>query len=474
MRSLLWVVGGWASSAAAAPVAHWRFDGNASDSVGTRHGNVIGGTTTYVTGVAGQAIQLQSDGAKVQFSSVLSTLGSGPFTVSIWARHDALFAGNTVSDTLFHDNANGVVLSGNKNSAAAFPPDGLGLTARINGAAFSAEPSAVDRTSDVNPWLESGGWHHVVMGRTATTEYLYVDGALVSSGARAAVSHTNPYVTSVGYHAGNNHSWPGAIDDLQVYDDWVGPMGVALLYASPGTRVDGSSDLDSDGHPDVADTCPGRADAAQLDSDGDGYGDACASPRASIGSNVVHFGDAVAANAVVGAGAVLGRRSAVGRRAEVGAGASLGEDVVLAADTFVAAGATLGARTTLAFGAVAFTDVGTDVLLGNLSTVGATASVGAGVTIGRSGVVDGSVGDDVSVGAGAQVDSGATIGTGTRVGGNTIVHAAVVGDHVVTGRGVVIGAGATIGANSRLRAGAIITPGATVPPNTVVPPGTWP
>ena len=103
---------------------------------------------------------------------------------------------------------------------------------------------------------------------------------------------------------------------------------VLVLAAFAGSTAL-AADFDLDGIDDTVDNCIAVANDLQEDTDGDGYGDACAHPTAQIGA-VTRFEAAyVGARAVIADGADIGSGAIVGRRSIVGQGAVIGDDAVL-------------------------------------------------------------------------------------------------------------------------------------------------
>jgi len=168
------------------------------------------------------------------------------------------------------------------------------------------------------------------------------------------------------------------------------------------------NDEDGDGVLDADDNCPTVSNASQLDSNNDGFGDACVDPSASLSTR-----------------------------------ATIDRTVTIGANSVVKSRATIGARTAL----------GTSV------TVDMDAHVGAAVTIGNSS----------SVSSGSSVGDGSTVGASVLIGRNvTILENVVIGDTVNIGVGSVICSGARIGANSTIAKNALIQTNQLVPPASAV------
>jgi carbonic anhydrase/acetyltransferase-like protein (isoleucine patch superfamily) len=158
-----------------------------------------------------------------------------------------------------------------------------------------------------------------------------------------------------------------------------------------------STDQDGDNVPDDVDNCPTVANSDQLDSNGDGFGDACVSPTAII-----------SAGATVSPTAKIGALSSIRRNANIGAGASVGQLTTIDQNAVIGANASVGDSTLISQG----------------------SSVGAGSTIGSSVVIDQNVtilqnvviGDATHIGQGSVICSGAHIGANSIIGKNALIQ----------------------------------------------------
>jgi UDP-3-O-[3-hydroxymyristoyl] glucosamine N-acyltransferase len=271
----------------------------------------------------------------------------------------------------------------------------------------------------------------------------------------------------------------------------------AFGWALAGTAF--AADLDGDGFDDATtDNCPGVPNPTQVDSNLDGYGDACVHPTvfvpasatlgwgvtiggfATVGADV-NAGDrtSIAPKSVVGVGMDLGSDGVVGRRARVGADGVVGSFFGFQADTdigddllapfsgfLVGYGAIVGDRVEV---------TGTNVVVGNLADVGDDATLGAGASIGRDATIGaGAVLEDgVQIGAGAVVGPNSTIRAGAQIRSGVVIGVGVdVGENARIGRGTQLEAGARVGDRARLASQVIVRAGGVVDDDVFVPRGT--
>jgi acyl-[acyl carrier protein]--UDP-N-acetylglucosamine O-acyltransferase len=221
-----------------------------------------------------------------------------------------------------------------------------------------------------------------------------------------------------------------------------------------------AQDTDNDGVPDASDTCPATADATNLDSNGDGWGDACAHPSAQVdASATLEEGAYVGARAIVGAGARLGVGATVGRRAEVEAGARIGAGGAISRAARVGAGAIVGDGAVLGYAASVgpHAVLGSTVRVGNLATIGAGASLADDVSVGRGTVMRGDAATGVHVGPDVLIEGGAALDANARVRrGGTVRAEARLGAGAVVGRGAEVRRGAEVSTTHAVRASAIV------------------
>lgn len=207
------------------------------------------------------------------------------------------------------------------------------------------------------------------------------------------------------------------------------PAALAQLPPPPPNlepSFDPSADTDGDGIADGVDNCGTIANGDQSDINRDGYGDACISPKAYLGENVViSFGTVVERDAMIGDDVFLGERAHIGTAAQIGARSSLLQD----------------------------TSVGRKVIVGDASYIDGTVTVEDYVVLGENcylayGTVVSAyshLGEGVNLGPNVRLDKGVQIGNWVWVGPE-----AAIGAHSLLGDGVQVSEEVQLGQNARL------------------------
>lgn len=221
-------------------------------------------------------------------------------------------------------------------------------------------------------------------------------------------------------------------------------------------------DEDGDGIPDPDDNCVTVPNPDQIDSDGDGHGDACVppgtlAPTASLGvASVVGSDSRIRSDAVVGERATIGSRVRIDRAVVVGDGLVTGDRVRIGRES------RLGDRV----------ELGDRVIIRTRNSVGDDVVLGAGARIGGRDAIIGDrtiIGADASIGSRVEIGTDVVVGDGTRIRrGAEIENNVQIGANVRISRGVEIGPDVVIGDNTRILPGAVIEAGAHIGANVVI------
>jgi acetyltransferase-like isoleucine patch superfamily enzyme len=163
-------------------------------------------------------------------------------------------------------------------------------------------------------------------------------------------------------------------------------------------------DSDHDGIPDDTDNCPTVYNPDQLDSNGDGYGDACVAPGVVIPPGVT-----------IGYAPVIGSGSVINKNVTAGDNLKLGESVTLDKNVKASNNVTVGDRTEINQSVT----IGDDVTIGSDVFINRSVTIGSGVTIGNATVI----------GQSTMIGNNAKIGQGVVIGKNvTVQNCAVIAD----------------------------------------------
>ncbi|TWT78829.1 FecR protein [Planctomycetes bacterium CA13] len=195
------------SLSAAELVAHWKFDGNAKDSVGVQHGKVSG-DVAFSPGRLGQAAAFDGDGDFIVMGA--DPLPRTDFTLAAWVSMDEISTTEAYIAGTQKSSVAGAFLRVEPNlslMATVLPNDNV-----IIEAASSARQCVI------------GQWAHVAMTVSRVNGLkLYFNGGLVGS-SDAGKSHVEagnftiarrPDPVQIG---GSNCYWSGKIDDVAVWD----------------------------------------------------------------------------------------------------------------------------------------------------------------------------------------------------------------------------------------------------------------
>ncbi|NEA30675.1 LamG-like jellyroll fold domain-containing protein [Streptomyces sp. SID13031] len=201
-----------------AAVAHWPLDGDGTTSVPDslhHHDGTAGGTTGWANGRLGDALNFDGVTGSVSTSGGAAVDTSHSFSVSAWARLDAL------------DNTSRSVVSEDGNDVSGFFLDYRGDTHKW---AFWMPKSDCSSCGGdfvvASPQL--GVWTHLVGVYDATRGQisLYVNGTLAGTAA-----HTTPWQATGAVQLGRSkysgrpaQYWYGGIDEVQLYDRVLGDL----------------------------------------------------------------------------------------------------------------------------------------------------------------------------------------------------------------------------------------------------------
>ena len=189
-----------------APVAHWRFDGDADDSAGSSNGSAMNGASfTTAPSVGSHALSLDGSDDHVDLASHVSNfpLGNSARSVTGWFRADA---GNQ-RQTFFTYGPN---VEGKRLSIAA---DRTQALVAVSGHAWG-----------VNNLSLADGWHHIAVtfaGGRSDDFSIYLNGALQSASTLGGVRRqvdTRTGTAAIGQSVGGNAHYSGDIDDVRLYD----------------------------------------------------------------------------------------------------------------------------------------------------------------------------------------------------------------------------------------------------------------
>ena len=211
-------------------VAHYKLDGNANDSAGSYNG-----TATNITYIANAAVGPTISGGAAYFaggagtSKITTSLDLDSYdenwSISMWVKYDfdSTYRGIAGScDSLSH---NGMVIDQGTSGQIRF-------RLRINAASYSSLSSSGT--------YGDGQWHHIVVIKGGTTNYLYIDGnkEILSTATTNGVNHLGFTLGMIGTSTVTAYSMRGSIDDVRVYNDELTAAEALNIYNNTSIPTD--------------------------------------------------------------------------------------------------------------------------------------------------------------------------------------------------------------------------------------------
>lgn len=199
-------------------ISWWQAEDDAIDAIGTNHGTAQG-SAGFASGHVGQAFQFDgSDG----YMALPDNLFPFPTT------------GNTSNtpfsfETWFATTESGVILGQQgltgpyTETAGSVPAIYVGLDGKLRAELFwGGSESPISSDKKVN----TGNFHHLAVVYDGSNETIYLDGAVIGSGARTQTAYADSYTYQFGTGVGGNRSaifngWSnfnGRIDEPSLYD----------------------------------------------------------------------------------------------------------------------------------------------------------------------------------------------------------------------------------------------------------------
>jgi hypothetical protein len=199
-------------------VAHYPFEGNATDVQGVHNGTLIN-SPTFSTGQQSQAVVLNGSSQYVTIPHAANLNPTTAMTIALWFNASTLVPNTNYGDTL--------VSKGNWNGAdnygLEFYQDQLRChVGRIwnEGATYAASNFSANR------------WYHVACRATGTGHTLFVNGQPVASSGVAAQAVTSTINLTLGVQSAFTTvgHWTGSLDEVQIYTRGLSDAEILALY----------------------------------------------------------------------------------------------------------------------------------------------------------------------------------------------------------------------------------------------------
>ncbi len=209
--ALVCLLSGWLPGFVQADlVHHYRFDSDASDSVGTAHGTLINGAS-----VSGGVLNLDGTNDYVQFNTYLVP-GSGSYSVALFAK----WTGGSfqLAEMISQGYSGG---------------PGFFLGIKDSG----GEIRATDTWQTTGVFYPNDGQSHhfaLTVDSSANQSYLYLDGSLSATFASALTTAQASTFTRFGRQFQTwSEYFQGTLDDVRVYNHTLSALDVANLAGVP-------------------------------------------------------------------------------------------------------------------------------------------------------------------------------------------------------------------------------------------------
>ncbi len=199
-------------------IAHWAFDGNATDSAHNYDLTLVG-NPGFGPGRFGQALQL--NGTNTQYAvrpidDPAFDFGAGDFTIQIWANFNQHLSEQTLIE---------------KFTGGGGP--GWTFTTPFICPQFYTEPAGF--AQGCYP-LPTGEWEQYVVERSGNSLLIYVDGNLLAVGSvfGALPASTNPLLIGRRDAAdGRNFNVNGSLDDAAIWNRALSQSEIQYLFNNP-------------------------------------------------------------------------------------------------------------------------------------------------------------------------------------------------------------------------------------------------
>jgi hypothetical protein len=188
-------------------VSHWKFDGNANDSVGTNHGILVNGPV-FATGKFGQALIFDGVDDYVFVLDSTSLSITGDISISFWFK-------TTDSVGRFLDKRSG----GNNSYEAILTQNNVHFSIDTGKDTSAASPLSYNDDT----------WHHFAGTWDGSQIILYIDGNQVSSTAQSGTMSDTLDNLIIGNSTSLNAPFAGLLDDIRIYNKALTPLEIQSL-----------------------------------------------------------------------------------------------------------------------------------------------------------------------------------------------------------------------------------------------------